>query len=136
MEVKTVALGQLFDQARAADPARVAGVRASAAAQLAGLDAMDQEQLDRSFRVFCALQDVQRATGAQGLAVRHPELLRGVVIAHSSARYPDEVRTMWAQRFAAIEQGGRLVFWRLAIKPGRPAAMGLVRGTPVVVRTG
>ncbi|PWS35687.1 molybdopterin molybdenumtransferase MoeA [Falsiroseomonas bella] len=33
---------------------------------------------------------------------------------------------------AAIEAGGRLVFWRLAIKPGRPAAMGVVGGTPVV----
>jgi molybdopterin molybdotransferase len=33
---------------------------------------------------------------------------------------------------AAIEAGGRLVFWRLAIKPGRPAAMGLVAGTPVI----
>jgi len=33
---------------------------------------------------------------------------------------------------AAIEQGGRLVFWRLAVKPGRPAAMGMVGGTPVV----
>ncbi len=33
---------------------------------------------------------------------------------------------------AAIEGAGRLVFWRLAIKPGRPAAMGVVRGTPVV----
>jgi molybdopterin molybdotransferase len=33
---------------------------------------------------------------------------------------------------AAIESGGRLVFWRLAIKPGRPAAMGVVQGTPVV----
>jgi molybdopterin molybdotransferase len=33
---------------------------------------------------------------------------------------------------AAIEGGGKLVFWRLAIKPGRPAAMGLVGGTPVV----
>ncbi len=33
---------------------------------------------------------------------------------------------------AAIEQGGSLVFWRLAIKPGRPAAMGMVEGTPVV----
>jgi molybdopterin molybdotransferase len=33
---------------------------------------------------------------------------------------------------AAIEAGGRLVFWRLAVKPGRPAAMGLVRGTPVL----
>jgi molybdopterin molybdotransferase len=42
---------------------------------------------------------------------------------------------------AAIEGGGRLVFWRLAIKPGRPAAMGVLPkaggnfdqgGTPVV----
>jgi molybdopterin molybdotransferase len=42
---------------------------------------------------------------------------------------------------AAIEAGGSLVFWRLAVKPGRPAAMGVVRhaggdgraeGTPVV----
>ncbi len=33
---------------------------------------------------------------------------------------------------AAIEAGGRLVFWRLAIKPGRPAAMGVVKGVPVV----
>jgi len=28
--------------------------------------------------------------------------------------------------------GGRLVFWRLAIKPGRPAAMGVIGGTPVI----
>jgi molybdopterin molybdotransferase len=33
---------------------------------------------------------------------------------------------------AAIEGAGRLVFWRLAIKPGRPAAMGMVGGTPIV----
>ena len=33
---------------------------------------------------------------------------------------------------AAIEESGRLVFWRLAIKPGRPAAMGVVGGVPVV----
>ena len=32
----------------------------------------------------------------------------------------------------AIERGGRLVFWRLAVKPGRPAAMGVVGGAPVV----
>jgi L-fucose isomerase-like protein len=70
MEVKTVPLGSVFDRARAADAARVARVRASAAAELSGLDAVDQEQLDRSFRVFCALQDVRRETGAQGLAVR------------------------------------------------------------------
>jgi molybdopterin molybdotransferase len=33
---------------------------------------------------------------------------------------------------AAIGQGGSLVFWRLAIKPGRPAAMGVIAGTPVI----
>ncbi|WP_027283781.1 molybdopterin molybdotransferase MoeA [Rubritepida flocculans] len=33
---------------------------------------------------------------------------------------------------AAIEGAGRLVFWRLAVKPGRPAAIGVVEGTPMV----
>lgn len=33
---------------------------------------------------------------------------------------------------AAVESVGSLVFWRLAIKPGRPVAMGVVEGTPVI----
>ncbi len=33
---------------------------------------------------------------------------------------------------AAVEAVGRLMFWRLAIKPGRPVAMGTVRGVPFV----
>jgi molybdopterin molybdotransferase len=33
---------------------------------------------------------------------------------------------------AAVQAVGQLVFWRLAIKPGRPLAMGMVRGTPFV----
>ena len=33
---------------------------------------------------------------------------------------------------AAVEASGALVFWKLAIKPGRPLAMGLVKGTPFV----
>ena len=70
MRVSTIQLDQLFDRARGIDPARVADVHAAASADLKGLDQVDQEQLDRSFRVFCALQDVQRASGAQGLAVR------------------------------------------------------------------
>lgn len=32
----------------------------------------------------------------------------------------------------AIEAAGRLVLWRLAIKPGRPVTMGMIAGTPVV----
>jgi molybdopterin molybdotransferase len=33
---------------------------------------------------------------------------------------------------AAVEQAGALTFWRLAIKPGRPVAMGVVQGTPFI----
>jgi molybdopterin molybdotransferase len=33
---------------------------------------------------------------------------------------------------AAVELNGTLVFWRLAIKPGRPVAMGIVAGVPFV----
>ncbi|HEY4956798.1 MAG TPA: alpha/beta fold hydrolase, partial [Caldimonas sp.] len=42
----------------------------------------------------------------QGLAVRHPELLRGVVLANTTARYPEAARPVWAARIAAVEQGG------------------------------
>ncbi|MFI5012509.1 MAG: gephyrin-like molybdotransferase Glp [Hyphomicrobiales bacterium] len=31
---------------------------------------------------------------------------------------------------AAVEDVGKLVFWRLGIKPGRPVAMGVIDGTP------
>ncbi|MBV9434339.1 MAG: molybdopterin molybdotransferase MoeA [Hyphomicrobiales bacterium] len=31
---------------------------------------------------------------------------------------------------AAVEAVGKLVFWRLAIKPGRPVAMGMINGVP------
>ena len=33
---------------------------------------------------------------------------------------------------AAVESAGALTFWRLAIKPGRPVALGVVRGTPFI----
>jgi molybdopterin molybdotransferase len=33
---------------------------------------------------------------------------------------------------AAVEASGRLFFWRIGIKPGRPVAMGVVQGTPFV----
>ena len=32
----------------------------------------------------------------------------------------------------AIEQVGAMVFWRMAIKPGRPVAMGVIRGCPFI----
>ncbi len=42
----------------------------------------------------------------QGLAIRHPELLRGLVLANTVARYPDAARVSWSQRIATVEQGG------------------------------
>jgi molybdopterin molybdotransferase len=32
----------------------------------------------------------------------------------------------------AVESVGSLVFWRIAMKPGRPVAMGVIRGTPFI----
>jgi 3-oxoadipate enol-lactonase len=43
---------------------------------------------------------------AQGLALRHPTLLRGVVIANSGARYAEAAREVWAQRIATVEHDG------------------------------
>lgn len=70
LRIDRVTLPDLFARARATDAARVAAVRESAEATVSGLGEVDAEQLDRSFRVFCALEDVQRDTGARGLAVR------------------------------------------------------------------
>ncbi len=42
----------------------------------------------------------------QGLAIRYPELLRGAVLANTTARYPAAAAPTWAARIAAIEQGG------------------------------
>jgi molybdopterin molybdotransferase len=33
---------------------------------------------------------------------------------------------------AAVENAGSLVLWRMAIKPGRPVAMGIIEGTPFI----
>ena len=42
----------------------------------------------------------------QGLAIRHAELLRGLVLANTAAQYPAVSQTAWAQRIAAVESGG------------------------------
>jgi 3-oxoadipate enol-lactonase len=43
---------------------------------------------------------------AQGLAVRHPELLRGVVLAHTVAGYGDAARQAWVQRIETVRASG------------------------------
>jgi molybdopterin molybdotransferase len=76
--------------------------------------------------------DPARTAAALGAAARDHDLL--LTSGGVSTGEEDHVR-------AAIEAGGSLVFWRLAVKPGRPAAMGVLPksggdfragGTPVV----
>lgn len=43
---------------------------------------------------------------AQGLAIRHPTLVRGLVLANTTAQYPAAGQALWAERIAAVEQGG------------------------------
>ena len=42
----------------------------------------------------------------QGLAIRHPELVRGLVLANTASQYPQAAQAAWAQRIAAVESGG------------------------------
>lgn len=42
----------------------------------------------------------------QGLAIRHPELLRGLVLANTTARYPAVAKAAWSERIEAVAAGG------------------------------
>lgn len=42
----------------------------------------------------------------QELALRHPSLVAGIVIANSTAGYPPESRAMWQARIEAVQAGG------------------------------
>ena len=42
----------------------------------------------------------------QGLAIHYPELLRGLVVANSTAFYPEAGRTSWDARITSVEQEG------------------------------
>lgn len=63
-------LSDAFSRARAASPGRVGCQRQVAEQSLAGLADVDQEQLEKSFRLLCALQDIAEEQQADSLAVR------------------------------------------------------------------
>ncbi|NUZ06766.1 alpha/beta fold hydrolase [Piscinibacter koreensis] len=42
----------------------------------------------------------------QGLAIRHPELVRGAVFANTTSRYPEAARALWGERIARVQEGG------------------------------
>ena len=43
---------------------------------------------------------------AQGLAIRHPALVRGLVLANTTAQYPAAAQATWDARIAALQDGG------------------------------
>jgi molybdopterin molybdotransferase len=63
--------------------------------------------------------DQQKLAGAIAAAVQDHDLI--ITSGGVSTGEADHVR-------AAVESIGRLVFWRVAIKPGRPVAMGVIPG--------
>jgi len=81
-------------------------------------------------RLGCEVSDLgilrdDRAALAQGLkqvAGRHDLILTTGGV---STGEEDHVK-------AAVESAGSLVLWRMAIKPGRPVAMGIIGGTPFI----
>jgi L-fucose isomerase-like protein len=69
-EVEELELAELFDTARAAEDAPVAALRERAAAELDGLDAVDQKELDRSLRLKLALDAIRERRGIDAFAIR------------------------------------------------------------------
>ncbi len=70
IEVDELDLSQLFDAARAVPDDAAAMVRAEAGRSLKGLDAVDQEQLDRSLKLKSALSDMRRGGAYDAFAIR------------------------------------------------------------------
>jgi molybdopterin molybdotransferase len=81
-------------------------------------------------RLGCAVSDLgilrdDRASLADGLKQVAPVHDLLLTTGGVSTGEEDHVK-------AAVESVGKLVLWRMAIKPGRPVAMGIVGGTPLI----
>jgi len=70
IEVTNTDMQALFDTAKGVAQQRVKAVRTEVEASLSGLSEVNQEQLERSLRLFCALQDLQQKNDATSMAVR------------------------------------------------------------------
>jgi L-fucose isomerase-like protein len=70
VEVDQIELPVLFERARAVAPDAVAATKRSVAQKIAGLDAVDQPQLDKSLTIFHALEGLARDERYAAMAVR------------------------------------------------------------------
>jgi molybdopterin molybdotransferase len=81
-------------------------------------------------RLGCEISDLGILRDERGALA---EALRGVASRHDLILTTGGVSTGEEDHVkAGVEAVGRLVLWRMAIKPGRPVAMGIVAGTPFI----
>jgi molybdopterin molybdotransferase len=81
-------------------------------------------------RLGCAVTDLGILPDDRGLIA---DILKSAAVAHDLILTSGGVSTGEADYVkAAVESVGSLVFWRMAIKPGRPVAMGVIAGTPFI----
>jgi 3-oxoadipate enol-lactonase len=73
----------------------------------------------------------------QGLAVRYPELVKAVVLANTSSKYPEAAAAIFAQRVTAVRTGGLAAivdsvlerYFSAAFRASQPEAVAVARGT-------
>ena len=73
----------------------------------------------------------------QGLAVRYPELVKAVVLANTSSKYPEAAAAIFAQRVAAVQAGGMAAivesvlerYFSAAFRAAQPEDVAVARGT-------
>lgn len=68
--VKRIGLAEVFSRAKAADATRVGGLVDAMTAMLTGTGGVDQEQLNKSMRVYTALEGLAKDHACSSLAVR------------------------------------------------------------------
>lgn len=79
----------------------------------------------------------------QGLAIRHPDLLRGLVVANSTAFYPEAGRANWDARIASVERDGMASiadavmarYFHDGFRAAQPAAVQAARDTLLATDT-
>ena len=73
----------------------------------------------------------------QGLAVRHPELIKALVLANTSSKYPEAAAAVFAQRVQAVQTGGMAAiadsvmerYFSAAFRAGQPEVVAAARAT-------
>ena len=98
-----------------------------------------ETQLYDSNRIMLAAMLRRLGCDVADLGIRHDEPAQIAEALRAAARSNDLILTSGGVSTgegdyvkAAVESAGTLVFWRVAIKPGRPVAMGVIDGTPLI----